>query len=103
MLESNSDLLTSEIAETVSEEITEEINTEETEIFSEEASEISTEEIFEVETSETSTEIVVETVVYTTDPVAVKSLQIIVCILCLFLVYGICKVIYKFLDSIFII
>lgn len=101
MLESNSELLTSEIAETVSEEITEEISAEETEIVSEEVSEISTEEIFEVESSETSTEIVVETVVYTTDPLVVPCLQIIICFLGAFAIFWVCKFIYRILDFIF--
>lgn len=103
-MENNSELTTSGTDVTVSEVVTEEISTEENEIVSEETTEeISTEEILEVETSETMSEVGTETIVYTTDPIAVKSLQIIVCILCIFLVAGICKFIYKFLDSIFII
>ena len=102
-MESNSELFTSEI-ETVSEETTEEISTEEIETVSEETTEeISTEEILEVESSEIIAETVSETVVYTTDPMVVPCLQMIICILCVFLIYGICKVIYKFLDSLFII
>lgn len=95
---------TEEILETTPEESTEEISEETSEEsveeISEEVSEETSEEISE-EFSEITSEVGTETVVYTTDPMVVPCLQIIICFLGCFAIFGVCKFAYKCLDVIF--
>ena len=82
--------------ETHQEESTENVLEESTEDVLEE----STENVLE-ESIEVSSEVGMETVIYTTDPMVVDCLQIIICFLGAFAIFGVCKFCYKCLDVIF--